>query len=372
MSNPRPELLLAASLDVEEEGLFGGRYIRRRPSVTNTARLAQLEPLCAEGLRPTLFCAHSVLTDPASCATLARLRDRFGAEIGAHLHHWNTPPLTWENPARSDARAGAAYAVDAPPDPAENADAADKAPAAGVPLPLMAAKLARLFKAGRDFQSAPLTSFRMGRWDLHRAHWPLLAQAGVLCDASVRPLHCAARPMQGPDHFDAPFEPYWVPTGGKNIFEVPLTVTPLARPLPPLLRAMPGKAGSAARAGLKTWGALALLPVYHPLWAMQAVTRLFVARGGRVLSLTWHSSEMMPGGAPHIPDEAAVTRLLTKIRAWMTWLRGRWPVRSLSMQELRLELGPGAACPQPEKTCDWTIDKKRKEAQIQENPHDRA
>ncbi|WP_165067458.1 glycosyl transferase family 1 [Desulfovibrio sp. ZJ200] len=372
MSTPRPELLLAASLDVEEEGLFGGRYSRRRPSVTNTARLAQLEPLCAEGLRPTLFCAHSVLTDPASCATLARLRDRFGAEIGAHLHHWNTPPLTLENPARSDARAGAACAVAAPPDPAKNADVADKAPAAGVPLPLMAAKLARLFKAGRDFQSAPLTSFRMGRWDLHRAHWPLLAQAGVLCDASVRPLHCAARPMQGPDHFGAPFEPYWVPTGGKNIFEVPLTVTPLVRPLPPLLRAMPGKAGSAARAGLKTWGALALLPVYHPLWAMQAVTRLFVARGGRVLSLTWHSSEMMPGGAPHIPDEAAVTRLLTKIRAWMAWLRGRWPVRSLSMQELRLELGPGAACPQSEKPCDWTIDTKKREAQIQENPHDRA
>ena len=369
MSKPGPELFLVASLDVEEEGLFGGRYARRAPSVANTARLAQLEPLCAEGLRPTLFCAHSVLTDPASCAMLARLRDRFGAEIGAHLHHWNTPPLTVESVAPTSAE----YAVDAPPDPAENADVAESVPAAGVPLPLMAAKLARLFKAGRDFQGAPLTSFRMGRWDLHRAHWPLLAQAGVLCDASVRPLHCAARPSQGPDHFSAPFDPYWVSAGEKNIFEVPLTVTPLARPLPRLLRAMPGKAGSAARAGLKTWGALALLPVYHPLWAMQAVTRLFVARGGRVLSLTWHSSEMLPGGAPHMPDEAAVTRLLAKIQAWTTWLRGRWPVRSLSMHELRLELGPEAACPQPEKPCDWTTgDKKTKEAQIQENPHDRA
>ena len=32
---------------------------------------------------------------------------------------------------------------------------------------------------GREFQSAPLTSFRMGRWDLHKNLWPLLAQAGV-------------------------------------------------------------------------------------------------------------------------------------------------------------------------------------------------
>lgn len=359
MSKPGPELFLAASLDVEEEGLFGGRYERHAPGVTNTARLAQLEPLCAEGLRPTLFCAYSVLTDPASCVMLARLRDKFGAEIGAHLHHWSTPPFRPQDVAPHGPCGNTADVLDALADQAENANHASSVPAARVPLPLMAAKLEQLFKAGRDFQSAPLTSFRMGRWDLHRAHWPLLAQAGVLCDASVRPLHCGARPSQGPDHFSAPYDPYWVSTGGKNIFEVPLTVTPLARPLPQLLRSMPGNAGRAARAGLKTWGALALLPVYHPLWAMKAVTRLFVARGGRVLSLTWHSSEMMPGGAPHMPDEAAVTRLLTKIRAWLTWLRGHWSVRCLSMHELRLEVGPKAPCPQPKKTCDWTTGEQR-------------
>lgn len=99
--------------------------------------------------------------------------------------------------------------------------------------------------------------------------------------------------------------------------------------------------------------------------------RLFVARGGRVLSLTWHSSEMMPGGAPHMPDEAAVARLLTKIRSWLAWLRDRWTVRSLSMSELRFELGPQAACPQPEKACDWTAgDKEITPAPLQENAHD--
>ena len=40
----RPVLYLAVSLDVEEEGLFGGRYARRGFSTANTASLARLAP----------------------------------------------------------------------------------------------------------------------------------------------------------------------------------------------------------------------------------------------------------------------------------------------------------------------------------------
>lgn len=318
----RPDLYLAVSLDVEEEGLFGGQYARRGCSTTNTACLTRLAPLCERGVRPTLFCAHSVLADAASRRDLAAVRDRHGAEIGAHLHHWNTPPLTLDGP-EADAALG---------------DSAPRVPAAAVPDPLMAAKLAGLMAAGRDFQSAPLTSFRMGRWDLHRNHWPLLAEAGILVDASVRPLHCGATPLAGPDHFGAPRNPYWISTPKGRIFEVPLSVTPLLPCLPGLL----GRVAPGLRPGFKNWGALCLLPVYHPLWAMQAITRLFAARGGRVLSLTWHSSEMMPGGAPHLPDAAAVDRLMSKILAWTDWLMTRWNVRCLTMEQMRETLGPDA------------------------------
>ena len=61
----RQPLYLVVSLDVEEEGLFGGQYARRGFSTRNTASLKDLAPLCGMGIRPTLFCAHSVLTDPA-------------------------------------------------------------------------------------------------------------------------------------------------------------------------------------------------------------------------------------------------------------------------------------------------------------------
>lgn len=323
MSAQQP-LYLVVSLDVEEEGLFGGRYARRGFSTRNTASLNTLETFCSMGIRPTLFCAHSVLADPASCENLSMLRDRHHAEIGAHLHHWNTPPLTLDGTDNT------------------LPDTADRVPAAAVSDTLFSAKLATLMEAGRALQGQSMTSFRMGRWDLHRSHWPLLAAAGILCDASVRPLHSAASSMLGPDHFDAPGNPYWVATGQSKIFEVPLTVTPLLPQLPALLRALPATLGARARANFKTWGALALLPVYHPLWAMCAVTRLYAARGGRVLSLTWHSSEMMPGCTPHLPDAAAVKNFTGKVGKWLNWLHRHYSVCCLTMDELRHELGPSA------------------------------
>jgi hypothetical protein len=203
-----------------------------------------------------------------------------------------------------------------------------------MPAKLLAARLASLFTAGGAFWGKPLTSFRMGRWDLHRWHWPLLAEAGVLVDASVRPLHYAP---QGPDHFAAPADPYLVTVLNRAILEVPLTYIPLCAGVR-YLAPSEGQ-GNAVRgrlaASVQKWGALALLPVQHPLWAMKAVTKRRLAQGGRVLSLTWHSSEMMPGATPHLPDAPAVERFLGKIRNYLRWLTGWTSVQGRTLDALR-------------------------------------
>lgn len=324
----REVVRLVCGIDVEEEGLFAGRYQCRSPSLKNIASLQRLVPFLERGLRPTLFCAHCVLTDRSSCRTLEGLRQHGCVEVAAHLHHWNTPPLDKDCP-----------------------DWLAAVPAGAVPPPQMAAKLTNLFRAGQDFLGEPVRSFRMGRWDMHRAHWPLLEGSGVLNDASVRPLHgsgCAERdlPSAPPDHFHAPGSPYWIPCNKGRIFELPLTVTPLVAGLPRLFSSLSGRWGARLRAGLRHWGALTLLPVEHPLWAMQAVTRLSLRRqgrdGARVLSLTWHSSEMMPGGTPHLPDEAAVSRFLARVGRYLDWLGQAYEVRYLTLDELRQEWGDRA------------------------------
>ena len=331
----RPLLWLAASLDVEEEGLFGGKYVCRAPSLRNTAFLSRLAPLLERGLRPTLFCTHCALTDAPTQAMLARLRDRPGAEIAAHLHFWNTPPLADDGP-----------------------DVLSRVPAAALRHGAARAPLRQLLAAGTAFQGEALRSFRMGRWDLHRHHWPVLAEQGITCDASVRPLHGPAADAHGlrlrPDHFSAPRTPYLVRTACGDILEVPLSVTPLLKTLPALLERLPAALRQPAASSFSRWGVLALLPVEHPLRVMQYMTRRFVAAGGRILSLTWHSSEMMPGGAPHMPDEGHVTRFLEKIKKYIEWLPTIGDLRSVTMQEIRREL-PTCPAPLPPATADWSV-----------------
>lgn len=177
-------------------------------------------------------------------------------------------------------------------------------------------------------------------------------------DASVRPLHagyCPTRPSP-PDHFMAPREPYGVQVGTQHIWEVPLTTTPLVWGLPQLANALysachgktsgaqgaegGGFAGMATmgagalRASVQKWGALTLLPIYQPLWMLKLCTLAHVWAGGRTLSLTWHSSEMMPQGAPHMPTQAAVDAFIHKIHLYIEWLRVMWPVEAMTMAEL--------------------------------------
>ena len=324
-------LFVAVSLDVEEEGLFGGRYACHSPSVRNTASLHRLRSLTERGVRPTLFCAHSVLTDEASRDHIAAMQDA-GAEIGAHLHHWNTPPLAAGTP-----------------------DSLSGVPAAALSPSLLADKLRSVLTAARSLAAAPVVSFRMGRWDAHPQLWPLLAQAGIKVDASVRPLHGKRRAADGlalcPDHFNAPSRPYAIATPYGSLLEVPLSVAPLLPGLPALIRALPAALRRRVQAHFHQWGALALLPVEHPLPLMRLVTQTLSFHGIRLLSLTWHSSEMMPGGAPHIPDEAAAARLLDKISRWLDWLESRYAVTYLFMRDIAAHCPPHSP---PPLTGDWT------------------
>lgn len=305
----RANINLLLSLDVEEEGLFRRRYQCRGPQVRNVECLKKLFPILERGARPTFFCAYSVLTNEDALGALDTVR-KYG-EVGAHLHHWNTPPIGPNIPGD-----GILEAV----------------PAAQLPLQCLDAKLEHLLEACRAYAGDAVCSFRMGRWDLHGDMLPFLQARGIKVDASVRPLHCFSDKNLGPDHFCAPRDPYWIPVNGEKILEVPLTVTPLLSPL----TLIPNRAawGKRLRETLRYWGALALLPVEHPLWLMKLTTNLHLNSGATTLSLTWHSSDLMPGGNPRLPDEAAVNAFIVKVSRYLDWLEHNFNVNYALMKEM--------------------------------------
>lgn len=320
-------LYVIVTLDVEEEGLFSGTYAQHA-SVSNVTLLSRLAPLSQElGFPLTLFCTHSVFANKEACTVLAKMRDDCHAEIAAHLHHWSTPPFAPADssvPERTDRLATA----------------------------LLQERLHNLLTAGKTFQAAPLTSFRMGRWDLKNILFPMLVDAGILVDSSICPLRAFCG---GPDHFLAPSNPYWFGCGSneKALLEIPITQVTPVRQMANIWYSLTRK----KRKILDTfhfWGALSANPVWHNNTVMRMATRCHIHNGGKVLNLFWHSSEMMPGGSPHIPDQKAADALLKKITDFLCWLKQNHDVAGITMTDYyKFALANDIIAPRPSGQGDW-------------------
>jgi len=300
-------LRVVVSVDVEEEGLFSGRYAPANCTVKNVSLLPRLAPLTRElGFPLSLLCTHTVFTDPEARVTLAHMRDSLGAEIGAHLHHWSTPPLGPET---------------RPPLPTDHLDP-----------DLLRTRLRTLLRAGQDFQGEPLRVFRMGRWDLKSVMRPLLAEEGIRVDSSVCPLRAF---KNGPDHFLAPADPYWVEHG---LLEAPITQIALHPYLPRILyalaRALPDDRGQRLLDSFHFWGACSANPVWHCATVMRLAASWHVARKGKVLCLFWHSSEMMPGASPRIREQADADALLVRVYDFLRWLKETYCATGVTLASL--------------------------------------
>lgn len=321
-------LRVIISLDVEEEGLFSGQYERTSPAVTNVAHLLSLKSLSLElGLPLTLLCAHSVFMDKKACSVLEEMRDHAGAEIGAHLHHWNTPPVIMTKRAGKPERTHL------------------------MSREFLGRKLATLLEAGRKFQGAPLVSFRMGRWDLKAEVLPLLLEQGILVDSSICPLRAFPG---GPDHFLAPSDPYWHKLeNGACILEAPITQLPLFPKLATGWYKMWGKFPGILDS-FYFLGALSANPLWHSAAVMRQAVRTHVRRGGKVLNLFLHSSELMPGASPHIPNEAAADGIVKKLSSFCHWLFNNYSCQGIVMRELPdLATVPGFPMLDAHPSRDW-------------------
>jgi hypothetical protein len=311
-------LKVVVTIDVEEEGLFRGRYHSHGSSVNNVSELTKLDSIFREwGVRPTLLVTYPVAAHERHQHFLMNLRDKWHGEIGAHLHWWNTPPL-------------------------EKLPYPEPIPSRLIPRELLQAKISKLFGVLKSMGASP-TSFRMGRFNMSPGLFSVLKDTGITVDSSIAPMH---RYLGGPDHLCAPIDPYFPDPddprrqGASKLLEVPITNVPIVGGLGHFLERLPE---SLIPRDWVSWfamylGSLSVQPMGTGLRRMKAAACLHRARGGRVLTIFFHSSELMPGANPQHSTDHQVGRFLKRLRDFFAWLHSQ-QAEFLTLSEIRFLYG---------------------------------
>lgn len=294
-------------IDTEEEFDWSRRQQWMAYGVSAVRAIPAMHRRFADaGARPIYLVDYPVADAPEAVAAIKEALAEGGAEIGAQLHPWVTPPEGL----------GSTF-VGALPEADEEA------------------KIAAL--AGRietAFGTRPVI-YRAGRYGVGPNSAEILLRQGFALDLSPRPLFNYAR-EGGVDFRRFGPHPFWAGTGGT------LLTQPLGVALTGALRgggwrlyaglaSLPLGLSLAARAHLLS--RVALTPEGMPFADAAEAVRLMLGEGVPILSFAFHSPSLVPGNTPYVRDQGD---LVTFHRWWdaMFGLLARLGVLAISGSEL--------------------------------------
>lgn len=322
------ETIVIVSIDTEEDN-----WHRRRDGVAveNIGELRRLAAFLDRlGARPTYFTTYQVAIQPGAVGTLRDVCAGGSAEIGAHLHPWNTPPLVEAFVPRNSMLKN-------------------------LPADLQLAKLRRLTAALEQAFAVTPRAFRAGRYGLGRDTVAALLSCGYRVDSSVLPFVSWEEVDDGPTFVGAPFVAYHLapdrdvrqPACDGDLLEIPLSCGFSRGPFAAwgrvrrVIDAAPLRllrlVGVAARTGL--FKRIVLCPELASAADMLTLSRRLLEHGARHLHLSWHSPSLKPGLSPFAATAAEVTRLYARVESYLEGLSRVTPVRFATVSEAATVLG---------------------------------
>ncbi|MGH7117856.1 MAG: hypothetical protein ACREFP_02485 [Acetobacteraceae bacterium] len=291
--------VLTIVIDTEEEFDWSKPF---DPAATSTENILH-QPLAQRvfdryGAVPTYVADYPVAASTAARDVLVNFATSGRCEIGAHLHPWVNPPGGEPIDARHS------YPGNLAPD-------------------LEHAKLAALTECIRQgFGQRPII-YKAGRYGVGPATGRALAALGYRIDASVVP-HTNFSGAAGPDFTTLPAEPFRTVEG---VLALPLSVHfagCMAAWGPSLYPRLSGRWGRllhlpGVAARLRLIERLTLSPEGHELDDMKRQTRAALRQGERLFMLTYHSSSLLPGGAPYVRTAAERERFLGVLDRYLSF-----------------------------------------------------
>lgn len=305
----RPPLQPAFLITIDTEGddLWG------RPQqieAKNLAFLPRFQTLCDRyGFKPTYLTNWEAAVDEGFQAFARDLLSTGRAEIGMHLHAWNSPPIA---PLTDDDNHHQPYLTEYPPQ-------------------VLRDKVRYMTDLLEDIFNRKMLSHRGGRWAFDQVYAQALVDTGYIVDCSVTPNVSWTRTpgapggAGGPDHSGRPERPYYVgleDQAGPRLLEVPMTILKRRRSPPERwLRKTLGKAVDRV---------LWMRPNGRNLPELLEVVDCVEAEGRDYLEFTLHSSEFMPGGSPDFRTGADIERLYDHLEALFQRIQPRFVGQTLA------------------------------------------
>jgi len=320
---------LVVFVDAEEEFKWN-TFSPGALSVRNIAAQTLAQEIMAEfNVKPTYLVDYAVAAQPEGYLPLRRMMEAGECTIGAQLHPWVNPPVDEQLTVRNT------YHGNLPP-------------------ALEHAKIEYLTATIKANFGVRPTSFKAGRYGAGPNTAAALLANGYRIDASVMPLTDFSGDG-GPDHSQSPAVPYWI-DDQRRLLEIPNTVglVGLMEGVDPrrahkLLHGVgPSLRVPAVLSRLGLMERIRLTPEGISLEEARRLTLSLMRRGHRLFVLSYHSSSLLPGGAPYVSTAEDLTAFLAWLRGYFRFFFGSLSGRAATAEDVYQSAS--SAVTQPELT----------------------
>jgi len=318
-ANLKPIFLV--TVDTEEEWDWSGNFPSAPFSTENIQHVPKFQAFCKSiGVAPTYFVDYAVADKQENVEILNHFFKLEECDIGAHLHPWCTPPVDEQISEYNS------HAVN-------------------LSIDLYAKKMAALTDLlQRSFNAHPL-SFRSGRWGINGAMMKVLAEQGYRVDSSVRPFY--SEPYFS--YHSAPTQPYWPAFDNvlaedetqRDILEIP-TTSGFNFPWFEKMDFVHSLLSKKPINKLRMIGILSRLGLMRKITVTPEDTSsrdlcrcidMCVRRGDRLISLFFHSSDLMPGNTAYVQNESDEAEFYNKIQQTVQHARTAYDAEFLTVRQ---------------------------------------
>jgi len=314
------------TIDTEGDNLWNKPH---RITTENARFLGRFQRTCEQyGFRPTYLVNYEMATCPLFKKFGREVIEAGTAEIGMHLHAWNSPPV-W--PLTNDDFSYQPFLIE-------------------YPVNVMREKIGFMTDLLRREFRCNVTSHRAGRWALNAEYVRILAEYGYTVDCSVTPYlswqntRGAPEGAGGPDYSFFPDRAYImdfnrIECGGDGpVMEVPMTILPtmmhygLKRIPCSKVRYLLSKATHRFFPAI-VW----LRPNGKNRRQMFKLINSAIEDNRDYLMFMLHSSEFMPGGSSRFDSKEKIERLYEDINALFNLATKRF--KGITLSEFRVLRG---------------------------------